>query len=265
MNVFLHELKMYRKSTIIWSLGISGAMIFFMMFYPTFSDGADVVKKALQGFPEVVRKAFGLYIDIITSFTGYYSYVFMYIMLCGAIQAMNFGTSMLSKEVRDKTADFLMTKPISRKKIMTSKLLAIVVSLIATNIVYLSSAIIMTKVLKPDNLDIQIFIMISLSLFFIQVIFASFGVVISVLAKKIKSVLSVSLGTVFSFFIISMFGSVIGEEKVKYITPFKYFDSVNIIKNSQYDYPLLAVGAFIVITAVAISYIIYVKRDIHAV
>ena len=74
------------------------------------------LKKYLKDYPEPVRKALGLSVDSISSILGFYSYIFLYITLCGAIQAMNLGTSIISKEVSEKTADFLLTKPVTRHR-----------------------------------------------------------------------------------------------------------------------------------------------------
>ena len=122
MNIFLHELKAYRKSTIIWACSMSVVAVLFLVMYIGVSKDAEGFKAALQGYPEPIRKALGLSLEIATTMLGFYSFMFGYIILCGAIQAMNLGTSIVSKEVRDKTADFLMTKPVSRKQILTAKL-----------------------------------------------------------------------------------------------------------------------------------------------
>ena len=37
---------------------------------------------------------------------------------------MNLGIGIISKEVRDKTADFLLTKPVSRVTILVAKMMA---------------------------------------------------------------------------------------------------------------------------------------------
>jgi ABC-2 type transport system permease protein len=95
--------------------------------------------------------------------------------------------------------------------------------------------------------------------------FLALGVVVSVVAGKIKSVISISLSTVFGFFIVSMLGSVIGDKAVRYISPFKYFDLVYIVKNAAYETSFIIIGLLFVITSIAASYLIYVKKDIHAV
>jgi ABC-2 type transport system permease protein len=70
---------------------------------------------------------------------------------------------------------------------------------------------------------------------------------------------------VFAFFITSMFESVIGEKAIRYITPFKYYDSAYIIKHSSYEASFLLLEAAFILIAISSSYVIYVKKDIHAV
>ncbi|MDF2673479.1 MAG: transporter permease [Clostridiales bacterium] len=264
MNMYLHEIKSYRKSTITWTCSMVCLAIFFLSMFPAFSKDAEDFMKLIQAYPEEVRKAFGIGSNI-TSFFGFYSYVFFYIVLCGAIQAMNLGISIISKEVRQKTADFLLTKPVTRKQIVTSKLLAVLTSLIATNIIFIICAGIMSSIVKTQEFSMKIFILISITMFFVQLIFMTMGVFISLILPKIRSVIGVSLGVVFSFFIISMFGSIIGDKAVRYITPFKYFDTTYIIKNSGYETQFVVIGIVFVAVATIASYIIYMKKDIHAV
>ncbi|MBZ9689630.1 ABC transporter permease [Clostridium estertheticum] len=265
MNMFLHELKAYRKSTIIWTVSLSVLVVFFLSMYPTFSKDVEAFKKIMEGFPEPVRKALGLSVDSMSSILGFYSYTFLYLTLCGAIQAMNLGTSIVSKEVREKTADFLLTKPVTRSKVMTSKLLAALTCLIITNAIYLVVASIMASIVKTSNYSYKIFFMLSITLFFIQLIFLSLGVIISVVASKIKSVLPISLGTVFTFFIIGMFSSSTGDAAIRYITPFKYFDTSYIMKNSNYEVSFIVIEIVFIILAISASYFVYSKKDVHAV
>lgn len=265
MNIFLHELKAYRKSTIIWTFSMAAVAVLFLSLYPAFSKDVTGLTKALEGYPLALRKAIGLSLESFTTMLGFYSFMFGYILLCGAIQAMNLGTSIVSKEVRDKTADFLMTKPVSRKQILTAKLLGILTSIVITNIIYLIIAILVANAVKTGNYSLKIFIMISLTLFFVQLMFLALGVIVSVILPKIKSVIAVSLGTVFSFYIINMFGSVIGEKAVRYITPFKYYDVAYIIKNGSYEVTFVILEIILVAIAIVASYRIYMKKDIHAV
>ena len=265
MNIYLHELKAYRKSTIIWSCSLVLLIILFLSMFPSFSKDATDVKKLLEGYPEAFRKAIGLSLDTLFTLLGFYSYLFVYVGLCGSIQAMNLGTSIISKEVREKTADFLLTKPVTRKTIMTAKLLAILTSLVITNVVYLISAIIMANVVKTEAFSLKIFIMISITLFFVQLMFMALGVIISVVFPKIKSVLPISLGTVFGFFMLGMLSTTTSTDIWRFLIPFKYYDTAYIIKNSNYETSFIIVEIVFIVVTIFASYLIYDKKDIHAV
>ncbi|MBZ9625869.1 ABC transporter permease [Clostridium sp. FP2] len=265
MNMFLHELKAYRKSTIIWICSLIAIIVLFLSMYPAFSKEVEAFKKLMEGFPEPVRKALGLSVESMSSILGFYSYTFLYLTLCGAIQAMNLGTSIISKEVRAKTADFLLTKPVTRRGIMTSKLMAALTCLIITNVTYLAAASIMASLVKTEDYSYKIFFMISITLFFIQLMFLSLGIIISVVGPKIKSVLPISLSMVFTFFIIGMFSSTTGDDAIRYITPFKYFDTGYIMKNSSYEISFIIIEIVVIIVAIAASYFVYDKKDVHAV
>jgi len=264
MNVFLHELKAYRKSTILWSFSLIAIIFVFMSMYSSFAEDAKGFIKILENYPEAIRNAIGFNEDYFFTILGFYSFPLSFISLCAAIQAMNLGTSIVNKEVRDKTADFLLTKPITRTKILTAKLFAAIISIILTNIIYFAAASFVALQVKTDDFNFKIFFLLSLTILFIQLIFLSLGILISATAKKIKSVLSVSLATVFAFYFVGMFSDT-GEEVKRYFSPFKYFDTVYIIKHASYETSFLVVGAVIIILAIGVSYVVYNKKDIHAV
>jgi ABC-2 type transport system permease protein len=62
-----------------------------------------------------------------------------------------------------------------------------------------------------------------------------------------------------------MFSATSGDEAKRYLSPFKYFDNVFIMENSSFELSYLITGAVIIIVAIAASYFIYAKKDIHAV
>ena len=262
MNIFIHELKAYRKSTFVWTFSLVALVVLFMSMFPAISRDIVEFNKLLEGFPEPVRKALGLEVENFGSILGFYSYVFLYVTLCGAIQAMHIGTSIVSKEVRDKTADFLLTKPVSRTKIVTAKLLAALTTLVFTNILFLGSATIMIAQVKTAAYSTKHFLMISLTLFFMQLIFLALGIFISTVFPKIKSVLTVSLGAVFTFFIVGLLVSTTGEGVKRYLSPFNYFDPAYIIENSSYEIAFLLVGMGIVISSLVASYVMYTRKDV---
>jgi len=264
MNIFSYELKAYRRSSIIWACAMTLLAVLYIFLFKELGPDIESFMTFLNNMPDAIKKSFNILIDSIATLEGFYSFVFSFVLLCGAIQAMNLGTGIVSKEVRDKTADFLMTKPVSRSTIMTSKLLAAITALAVTNIIYLGLTIAAAAAIVA-TFNLKIFFLISLTMFFVQLMFMALGILISVIAGKIKSVISVSLSTVFGFYIFGSLGSFLGEENVRYFSPFRYFDMAYIIRHGAYETSFAVTGIILIMAAIAASYLIYLKKDIHAV
>lgn len=265
LSMFRHEMKEYARSTFVWTCSLSLLIIIFMSFFPAFSKDTEQLRNLFKGLPEGVRKALGLSLESFTSLPGFYSYILMYATLCGSIQAMNMGISILSKEVHDKTADFLLTRPVGRSSIVTAKLMAALASIVITDTIYFIVSHITSTWVATEAFNEKTFLMLTITLPFIQLIFLSLGVLFSAVAGKIKSVVSVSLGTVFAFFVINMFGSVIGEKTIRYLTPFKYFDSIYIIENAAYEIRFVILGIILIAVFTVAAYLVYMRKDIHTI
>jgi ABC-2 type transport system permease protein len=263
MNILLHELRSYRKSTIIWTISLIAIAALFMSLYPSFSKDTEEFRKLLEGYPAALREAFGINLDNFFSILGFYCYGLSFVTLSGAIQAMNLGTSIVSKEVREKTADFLLTKPVTRQTVLANKLLAAFISIAITNVVYITAATLIANQVKTEDFQVDIFVLLSLTLFLVQLIFLAVGIIISIIVPKIKSVLTVSLATVFAFYFLGMFSS--SDEAKRYLSPFKYFDTTYIMEKSSYEISFLITGAVVIIFAIGASFFIYTKKDIHSV
>ncbi|MDR3645115.1 MAG: ABC transporter permease subunit [Clostridia bacterium] len=265
MNMYLHELRSLRKSAVIWTCSIIAIALLYLSLYPGIAKDAAGFKELLAGYPPAVRAMLGVSLDSITSILGYYSMIITFVVLCGAIQAMNLGVSILSKEARERTADFLLVKPVSRAAIVSAKLLAALTVLLATDVLYYAVAAILASAVKQADYSGRVFFLINLTLLFIQLIFLSLGVAVSVFFHKIKSVLPISLGTVFGFYLIGALIATGKDDGSRFLSPFKYFDYPNIIKNVGYEAHYIITGAAIVVVAIAVTYFIYGRKDIHAV
>lgn len=264
MNIFWHELKTYRRSTIIWAAVLALMVFGFLSLLPSFSHDVEATKKILQGVPPIFRAAFGIQIETFFTPYGFYAYVLTFVWLVGGIQAMNLGIGILSKEVTGKTADFLLSKPVTRIRVLTSKLAAILSLLVCTNIVFLAVALASAHLFSTSPISTKTFLLLSATLFFIQLMFMTLGFLISVIVPKIKSVVAFTLPVVFGFFIVGMLDSLIGKETARYVTPFKYFDPIYITAHNAYEIKYLVLEAVFIILAITTSYLIYLRKDIRS-
>lgn len=261
MNIFLHEWKILQKSTWLWTFTLCLLLLFFLSIYPAFTKEFEFIEKFIEAFPQIIRELIGISLETFFSILGFYAFVFAYVMLLGSIQAMNIGLSLVSKESRDKTVDFLLTKPITRSQILSAKILAGLTSLVATNMVYCLFSVIIVIGISQTAFNPRVLLLINFTLFFVQCIFFALGLFLSVILPKIKSVISISLTTVFSFFILDMFNSVIKEQKLRYILPYKFFDPIYIINYSRYESVYLIITLVFVVLAIAGTYFLYQKKD----
>lgn len=264
MNVYLRELKAYRRSTIIWAASLSGIVIMFMALYPAFASNLTAVKKLFDQFPPALLAALGLSSTAFFSVNGFYGYLLTFTILAAAIQAMNIGTGVISKEVSGKTVDFLLSKPVTRSRVITAKLAAALTSIVTTDVIFWAVAYVAALMASKEPFDLATFALMSLTLLLVQLMFVALGALFAVSIPKIKSVISVTLPTVFTFFIIGMIGDVLNNDSLRYVSPFKFYNTTYIIMNVRLDSAFLLAEAAFLVVAIAASYLIYIRKDIRA-
>lgn len=265
MNIFRHELLRSRRSIFIWSLSLSLIAILFLSMYPAFTKDVTASQKVLENLPLAVRSALGISLANFFTVLGFFSYLLTFVSVAGAIQAINLGVGIVATETSGKTADFLLTKPVYRSKIITQKLLAATCAALITSTAFVVTAIAMAVIVSPDNFDAAPFILIASTLFLVQIAFLALGLFLSVILPRIKSIIAVSLPTIFGFFIVGSIGSAVGSDIARYFTPFKYYDPSYIIQHGSYDIVFLAVELATTTALVVSAYVLFNRKDIRSV
>jgi ABC-2 type transport system permease protein len=264
MNIFRHELRQNRNATIIWTLALVSIAVLYISIFPSISESAGA-EDIIKNFPEAFKKTFGITDDFLSAFPGLYAMVLNLVLLTGAVQAMYLGTEITSREVREKTADFLLTRPVSRMSVMRQKLLAVIALILLTDLVFLTADWFLIQALIDDPFQFRTFVTSSLSLVFTQWFFLTFGFVLGAVLPKVKSVIAVALPAVFGFYVIGLLDTVIGEDKIKYMTPFKFFDVHELTTGGGFETSSLVYLAILTIGAVIVSFVVFRRKDIHTI
>ncbi|OGO66809.1 MAG: hypothetical protein A2Z49_02245 [Chloroflexi bacterium RBG_19FT_COMBO_56_12] len=265
-NIYRHEFRTKLKSVLIWSLALLFLIVFYFAMFPVFADQTALMNEALSRYPAELREAFGLDKTDLSTVLGFYSFIFLFCQLCLAIQSSNYGFGLVSVEENELTADFLLSKPVSRTQVLTSKLLAALTSLTITNlVVWASSFAAITLFREEREYEAGTLVMLLLTILIFQLFFLSVGLVISLLVKRVRSVTPYGLGLGFGLYVLNGFSGIFGDIKLELITPFKHIDATYIITNKAYDVPLLVLNLLITLIALAASYWLYNRRDIPAV
>ena len=265
-TIYLHELRTRMRSVLIWSLSLTALIGFFFSIFPGFADQATLINQMMSKFPPALLEAFGMNRMNLATVLGFYSLIFLFAQICLAIQAGNYGFGLVSVEENELTADFLLTKPVSRPQVLTSKLLAALTSLTITNAVIWVVTFVTIAAFHgsyPYQTGPLLLLLVSIVIF--QLFFLTVGLVISLLVKRVRSVTPYSLGLGFGMYVLSAFTGMFGTSALEYITPFKHLDPYFIVQNGRYDTPLVLLNVAVSLIALGISYWLYIRRDIHAV
>ena len=262
MNIFIHEFKSYLKSVVIWSLSIFMIILVYLAAFYSIADDMAMMDDLLSSFPEELLLAFGMTDLNFTSILGMFGLVFLFCQVCLAIQASNYGISLVSIEEREFTADFLLAKPVSRTKIMTTKLLAAISALTVTNLsVWASSFLVINFLNDGPPIDNKLLVMLLGTIVVFQLFFLAVGILISLLMKRVRSVTPLSMALAFGMYVVSAFGGMLGDDTIDIISPFTHFEPNAIITNGSYD-PLVLISVAVILISLPASYLLYQKRNI---
>ncbi|MCD4827350.1 MAG: ABC transporter permease [Acholeplasmataceae bacterium] len=266
MNIYKFEFSQLKNSTIIWSLSVPLGLAFYMLFFPMIASDTGALESIMASFPEEFLAIFGMNADLpISSLLGYFSLTVSMIYIPLAIQASNYGFHILSVEEREFTADFLLTKPINRLKIFISKIGAALTSLLITNICMWIATISILYIVKGDEtFELSKVILILTSFAFLQLVFFSLSLLISVSVKKVSSVLSYSMGLGFGLYIISALGSMLSFSFFNILSPYAHFEPNYILVNSNHHWGYVLITIAMIIISIPMSYFLYNKRNISS-
>lgn len=261
MNVYIQEFKANFKTLLIWSLGIIFLILMGIIEFKSVESGTSF-NDLIEVLPSSLKALMGLGDFDYDTAIGYYSVLYQYITLIVAIHAVMLGVGIINKEERDSTVDFLLTKPVTRNKIITAKVIAGFTNILIINIITLISSILMFGIVSEDNIALDI-ISLMIGMFFLQILFFSIGLVFSAMKNNSKFSTGVPTGILLSTFFLSIVENL--NEKLsflKYITPFKYFTAEDLLLGSGFNIFLIILVLVITSSLVYLTYIFYNKRDL---
>lgn len=261
MNIFLHELKSYRKSLLIWSLCLI-LLIWMGIFEFLSSKGSNSLSELYNNLPPSLKALMGGGDFNVETAIGYYSVLFIYIELIVVIHAALLGVGIISKEEKDKTIEFLLTRPLSRNSVLIGKTLATFVLILILNIIILLASIIIFNTNSYESIISEL-MKLMVGMLFLQILFGSFGLFIASLRKQAKSSGSIVLGIVLGMFIMSILADLHKSlHFLRHITPFRYFDAKTLLLESGFKLIYIFICIILTTAFLLLSHYFYNKRDL---
>ena len=265
-NLYLKEIKRNKKNLAIWSAIVMGFTILVLSIFPYMKNMGDQMAIMMSKMPEGMTKAMGIDAQTFNSILGMYNtYYGIYIVVLLAIYTSSTGATIISKEEKNKTAEFLLTKPISRKNVFVTKVIVLYTLCFLAYIVQTTTAIIFVNAFGEDDIKWSIFITMHTHGLILILFFTCLSLFLSMLAKPKSNFMGMSVGIVFGSYFLNTIA--IAANKVSwigYISPFHYLDFSVSNPNYSINYPVVAIILSVSIILLIISYKLYKRKDINA-
>lgn len=263
-NLYSKELKRNKRSLAVWSSIVIGLTILVMSIFPYMKGMSEEMANMMSKMPEGMAKAMGLNEHTWDSILGMYNtYYGIYIIVLLSIYSSSTGATIISKEEKDKTAEFLLTKPISRKSIFVTKLSVLFTLTFTAFFLQTITAVIFAIAFEEGHVQWSVFTTMHTHGLILTLFFTCVGLTLSMFLKPKKNFMGMTVGIVFgSYFLNTIAKAAETVSWVGYISPFHYLDFA--VTNSDYGINFVSVGIILFISMIllATSYKVYEKKDI---
>lgn len=264
MNIFLREMRVHTKSLILWCISSFILITSGIAKFSVASDSTKSMNEIISKMPKSLQSIIGISSLDLSKASGYYGVIFFYLALMSGIFAAIIGSSIISKEERDKTAEFIYVKPVSRNYIITAKIISGFLNvLFFTLFTFICSIFVVQYFGNGENVNSDI-LKLMIGLFLVQLIFLFLGTAISSIIKKPRNSTSISTGILLVMFILSIIIDINDKlEYLKYFTPFKYFQAKDLMYGGQLKITFLFLSFIIIFVCSVITYVFYNKKDLN--
>jgi len=262
MKFFLHELKLNFKSLMIWTVSIALLIVVAVTKFSAFI-GNEASLAIMDSMPAQLLDAMQMRSFNLTTLEGFFGVMFIYFAMMGAMAAAMWGSEAISREERDRSAEFSLVLPVSRSRVVTTKLLAALVNCVLFVIFTWLISIYAVQVYKPAAGFYQFLRLEMLAMYLLELIFLAIGVLLACALKNHKFAGSMAIGIILSAYFISIITNISPKLSwLKAINPFNWYDALEIFNTGALKPLSLVLTAIVVVGCLLAAYFTYEKRDL---
>ena len=261
MTILKHELRRCRVPFWIWTGAIGFLLAVCIFLFPEMKgemEGINDVFSSMGSF----TAAFGMDRLNFGTLTGYYAIECGNVLgLGGAFFAALLAAGMLGKEERERTAEFLLTHPVRRARVVSEKLAAVLVLITVMNLIIYTLAVGSIAAIG-EPIPWRELNLLHLAYWLLQLELA--GVCFGVSAFLRRGSAGVGLGIAAVLYFMNLIANITDSAAfLKDLTPFGYCDGAEIVSSGNLDFKRLVIGAVFFALGVAAAYWKYTRKDIH--
>lgn len=262
MTLFFQELRRDRIKLIVWTSVIAFMLVTSIVIYPQMTSQMNEMSEMFSQMGEF-SAAFNMDKISFGEYNGYFAVECGNVLgLGGAFFAALLGIAALAKEEKDRTAEFLLTHPVSRSFVVSSKIAAGLAELFLLNLA-VSLFAILASLAIGQTIDAKLFFLVLLGYFLMQV--EIFCVTFGISAFLHGNGIGIGIGIAFALYFMSLLANLVdAAEFLRYVTPFAYADGTTIVSSGKIEWKYLATGALLTAAGLVAAFLQYRKKDIRS-
>ncbi len=261
MTIIKHELRQGRLAFAVWTVSIAALMMVCVFLFPEMKREMGAIGNLFASMGRFTA-AFGMDRLNFGTLIGFYAIECGNILgLGGAFFAALTAASALSKEEKDRTAEFLLTHPVSRTRVITEKLAAVTMQILAMNLIILALSLLSTGIIG-EEIPWKELLLLHLAYLLMQLELA--GICFGISAFLRRGSAGIGLGLAAMAYFLNLIANMAKNAGfLKYITPFGYCDAADIVGDGKLNPVMLVIGALAAGIGIAAAYIRYCRKDIQ--
>lgn len=266
ISLFMRELRSNLKSLLVWTAVITFLITATMSLYSIFLENNSKILAMISILPEGTLQFKGVSdVNDLFSVLGFYAANnVIYMLVLGSIYSIVLSSNILLKEEYGRTAEFLLSWPVTRNQVYFSKLLVVVINILVLNVITTVAGYISLETCKKEAYSVNAFLILSMYTLLLHLFFASLGIFLSVRVKKPRPITTVSIALVMVLYFIFTISKITDNLSwAGYISPYKFID-VDVL-NPEYRISLVNILYFTGFSFLftGVSRRMYLRKDIY--
>ena len=254
------NLKLNKKSIIIWSTVIFFVMFLYMIL---FASMQDMVSVEIKNMPENILKFMGMNnLSDVSNYTSYFGMIFGIILIIISIFSAIFSSNLIYKEEKTKSIEFLNSLYINRNEIFFGKVITALISVFIVLFFGIASSIICGYINGGETFNLIDLLNIARISSTTVFVFLGIAFLLSGITTKISTPLITSIFALSSY-LIGYLGQLLNKDVLYYFSPFILFNAKNALNMEPKTIICLIFYLFLIVICIFIGSIFYKKRDFN--
>ena len=245
----------------IWTASVGALLAVCVLLFPEMKGEMEQVSGVFASMGSFT-KAFGMDRLDFGTLIGFYGVECGNVLgLGGAFFASLLGIAALSSEESGHTAEFLLTHPVTRARVLAEKLAAVLIQVLIFNAFILLIAVGCVRLIG-EPLPGKEILLLHAAYLAMQVELAMICFGLSAFLRR--GALGVGLGLATVMYFLNLVANIADSASwLKYVTPFGYTESADIVSAGSLDMGMLALGLIVGVLVAAAGSAYYARKDIQ--